>query len=337
MTWDRRYLLAGLAASALVLVRRGPAVAQGAAETAGQVEEIEGTAEAMRPGQQARRLAAGAPVYVGDVVRTGPDSSLGLKFLDDTEFDIGPQAELTIDAFVYQPARSVGDFAATVAVGAFRFVSGGVARLKDDAMRVVVPIGTIGVRGTHVAGEATREETSIALLDADDDRPTRIVLRNDAGSTVIDRPGFGTTLRSRRDRPRAAERFSDDRVRRIVDRGRFQRRLERFAQRRRRRLEELRQRGQPRRDGGREERLDRLLQRRQGGTGEQPLRAGESQPGQAQPSAAQQRREERRQQFKDEQQKRQERKEKQREAQDERQEKRRQRRDDAEERQQRSR
>jgi hypothetical protein len=93
---------------------------------------------------------------------------------------------------------------ATVLQGTFRFVTGKVARREPSDMEVKLPVGSIGVRGTSVAGETDGTRATIVLLGpgpANDggDRQGRILVSGvgatGAATTVeVSRPGFGTEI-----------------------------------------------------------------------------------------------------------------------------------------------
>ncbi len=82
-------------------------------------------------------------VALADRVRTGEKSRLQLLLLDRTKFSVGANAELVIDRFVYDP--NGGSVSASVAKGAFRFMSGS---SRSATKTVNTPSATIGIRGT---------------------------------------------------------------------------------------------------------------------------------------------------------------------------------------------
>ena len=95
----------------------------------------------------ARPLVAGSDVRVREVVRTGADSMAQLLFLDETSLSIGPQSEVTLDRFVYDPNRRTGNVVFNTGRGVFRFVSGS---QQPASYQIKTPVATIGVRGTVV-------------------------------------------------------------------------------------------------------------------------------------------------------------------------------------------
>ena len=95
----------------------------------------------------ARPLVAGSDVRVNEVVRTGADSMAQLLFLDETSLSIGPQSEVTLDRFVYDPNRRTGNVVFNTGRGVFRFVSGS---QQPASYQIKTPVATIGVRGTVI-------------------------------------------------------------------------------------------------------------------------------------------------------------------------------------------
>jgi len=80
---------------------------------------------------------------LADRVRTGQKSRMQILLLDKTKFSIGANAQLTIDKFVYDP--NGGSVSASVAKGAFRFMSGS---SRNATKTINTPSATIGIRGT---------------------------------------------------------------------------------------------------------------------------------------------------------------------------------------------
>lgn len=135
-------------------------------------------------------------VHLGDAISSGPASALQVLLRDRSVFTVGANARMTIDRFVYDPARATGDVAASVAKGAFRFMSGrGLSRTGGSAA-VRTPVASIGVRGTIVEGVVGEDALTIAAGEpgvppgGDPETATLIVLRGPGGRTDgLDKPG----------------------------------------------------------------------------------------------------------------------------------------------------
>ena len=173
-----------------------------AADPAGKITFLEGEAW-VQDGYARKTLETGSIVYTGDRLRTGKDSNLYMRFLDQTFFALGPESKMTIETYDERD-DSESSFVASIFRGAFRFVSGLLAKKEPQKYKVNVTVGTIGVRGTNVAGEVfERVETEagivearaqVMLLEDEDGANTAIEVSNAFGSVVIDEPGFGTEI-----------------------------------------------------------------------------------------------------------------------------------------------
>lgn len=125
--------------------------AAGSGPRVGHVKIAEGAALVVRAGQ-VMPAHAGQPLLEGDVLRTGTDGRLGVILKDDTRISLGHDSELQIDRFAFQPAQGRLALVLKWARGVATFVSGEIARLAPEAVRVETPVAIVGIRGTHFAG-----------------------------------------------------------------------------------------------------------------------------------------------------------------------------------------
>jgi hypothetical protein len=97
------------------------------------------------------RVAAqpGTPIHLGSQLKTGAQGSIGVTFKDETVVACGPDTELTIDEYLYQPSQGKLALVTNLLKGSLNYVSGVIAKLKPDAVSVKTPTGTIGIRGTQ--------------------------------------------------------------------------------------------------------------------------------------------------------------------------------------------
>ena len=143
--------------------------AAGAQDQAGVSAAVRGevqfvAAAAPRNAVIGRKLASGEPIFMGDRIATGAESSLQLMLLDETTLSIGPSSSVTVDNFVYDPTRGSGKVTLNVARGAFRFISGRIARDEPRNVEIRTPAGTIGIRGTIVVGRVDDQGRVLAVL-----------------------------------------------------------------------------------------------------------------------------------------------------------------------------
>ena len=131
---------------------------------------------------RSRPAAIRQRVALADQVQTGAHSQLQLQLLDKSVFTVGANARLTIDRFVYAPGGN-GSFGATVAKGAFRFMSG--SRGDGKGSSINTPAATIGIRGTIVDGVVGEQAIAIArgeraigqTIDSDPQTASLVILR----------------------------------------------------------------------------------------------------------------------------------------------------------------
>ena len=86
----------------------------------------------------------------GTRVRTGPTGRLHIVLPDETTFTIGPDSDLVMDDFVYDKNMTSNKIIVGMTKGVFRWVTGKVSRKDPDRMKVKLPVGVLGHRGTDV-------------------------------------------------------------------------------------------------------------------------------------------------------------------------------------------
>lgn len=114
----------------------------------GYVKNVSGEATVVTAGET-HKAVVGTAVHVGSLLKTGPQSSLGVTFKDETVMSFGPNTELTVDEYLYEPGRGKLRMNSKLAKGSLNYVSGVIAKLQPDAVTVKTPSGLIGVRGTQ--------------------------------------------------------------------------------------------------------------------------------------------------------------------------------------------
>jgi hypothetical protein len=178
----------------------------------GVAAAVRGAVRAAAPNQVGRVIGSGQPVFLNDHVTTGADGRLQLLLLDQTTFTIGPNSDMVLDQFVYDPKTNAGSLSASILKGVFRFVTGKIAQRRPSSMRVTLPVGTIGIRGTMVAGKLDGRNAYVALIGPGQDnnaqeRPGGITVFNQFGSTNVNASGYGVTITDG-GKPSRAFRFS---------------------------------------------------------------------------------------------------------------------------------
>jgi hypothetical protein len=117
------------------------------------------------PGGADRVLRVGTDVQANEIISTTSDDRAHLVFLDGTTLTIGPNSQLTIDKFVYDPATQKGELAVNASKGLFRLIGGKIS--KTAAITVTTPSSTIGIRGgIMIFGVEATQTTSIFVYGA---------------------------------------------------------------------------------------------------------------------------------------------------------------------------
>lgn len=129
------------------------ATAQTPTTLAGRVKVVAGTASIVRGGQ-ALPATVGAEVYEADVLRTGADGRLSVMLRDESRLSLGASSELALTRFAYAPQDQQLGLGVRLARGVLSYVSGLIAKLAPESVRLQTPTSIIGVRGTHVLVKA---------------------------------------------------------------------------------------------------------------------------------------------------------------------------------------
>ena len=132
----------------LLVLTATPAFAQQA--PAGRIKLVSGSVQIVRSGST---LAAGIGqvVYQADSLRTGADGRVGITLNDDTRLSLGPGSEARLDQFTFAPAEGKVGLVLDIVRGIVAYVSGRIAKLSPDSVKLQTPTAIVGVRGTTLA------------------------------------------------------------------------------------------------------------------------------------------------------------------------------------------
>jgi hypothetical protein len=134
--------------AAVLLVGAWPASAQDS-PVIGRIKSTAGSVSILRQ-SSAVPAQAGQPLYQTDSVRTGADGHVGITLKDETRLALGPNTEVRIDQFLYSPGQGNLRLVLKIARGLVAYVSGRIAKLSPDAVRLETPSAILGVRGTRM-------------------------------------------------------------------------------------------------------------------------------------------------------------------------------------------
>ncbi|BBD09959.1 FecR domain-containing protein [Desulfovibrio ferrophilus] len=136
----------------------------------------------------ARPLEPGNPIYAGEVLTTGPDSSVEVKFLDDSVLSQGPNSSLTVDQYIFDPIEpSASSMLTALSKGTFRLVTGKIADNNPDGISLETPLASIGIRGTGVDLHITEAGEKYGVFQYDS---LDLVVSTDQGTRFITQAGL---------------------------------------------------------------------------------------------------------------------------------------------------
>jgi len=146
----------------------------------GAVEEVKGEATVTRADGTVEKITIGTPIYQGDVVETDAAGAVNIVFIDETSMAVSENARLAIDQYTFVPATESGTTNFSVLRGLFVFTSGLIGRDDPDDVSIDTPVGSIGIRGTIIAGEINPGgDSNITVLEG------AIVITNGAMNVTL--------------------------------------------------------------------------------------------------------------------------------------------------------
>lgn len=157
------------------------------------------------PGAVQRVITLGSNVVFNEEITTDSAGLVQILLLDGTTFTVGPNSQLIIDEFVYDPDTGDAKVVASLTKGVFRFVGARTSQ-KDGGATVKTPVGTIGIRGavTNISYDPATGQSTAALVAGnkltitDGDGTQRIVYETGYTAVTTTSPGGGTTTTIRK-------------------------------------------------------------------------------------------------------------------------------------------
>ena len=158
----------------------------------GRTTAVQPAARGTPPESATRVLIPKLDVFANERIETGAAGITQILFRDGSNITVGPNSDLVIDRFVFDPETSAGELAATLGRGVLRFVGGQLS--KRGAVRVTTPVAVIGVRGgiAVINHDQTDKGTHATFLFGAE--MTVRGVGEAAVSTRLTRPGFAVSV-----------------------------------------------------------------------------------------------------------------------------------------------
>ena len=166
-----------------------------ASDKIARVLNVKGVATLTREGKSIG-LVKDNWLYKNDRIVTKRKSSLEIKLVDNSFVNIGELSDLHMVDLVYDPIKKDGYIDLKLVTGAFRMISGNIARLGPDLMKLDLPTATVGIRGTSIVGKASKlgVENFVILVPDPDGYIGELVVQNTEGIVVLRKANEGVTM-----------------------------------------------------------------------------------------------------------------------------------------------
>ncbi|HEX3882638.1 MAG TPA: FecR domain-containing protein [Stellaceae bacterium] len=120
-----------------------PAAAQ---EKIGVASAVNPDVTGAGPRGQARQIVIGQDVVYNEHIATAAAGQTQILFLDESSLSVGPNSDITIDEFIYDPRTRVGKLVISASRGVLRYIGGRISK-NENGVTIRAPAATIGIRG----------------------------------------------------------------------------------------------------------------------------------------------------------------------------------------------
>ena len=169
MTRQSRLMGRVLGASALLGLSfaLSAAIGPAAANKVGVAAAVNPDAFSSLAGAPKSQLNIGKSIFFNERIATTTSGLVQVLLVDGSTFTVGPDSDLVIDKFVYDPNKGTGQIAASFSKGVMRFVGGKISK-SDNAVTIKTPAGAMAVRGciilTQVKPATQASAASVAAI-----------------------------------------------------------------------------------------------------------------------------------------------------------------------------
>jgi hypothetical protein len=127
----------------------------------GSVFSLQGQGWIIHSDETRDKIAAGVSLKQGDSIHTAPQSSVEVRFLDGSSVMVKPSSQVNIEQYRWDEKSKSGISILEFVKGAFRAISGLIAKDNPDNYEFITPVATIGVRGTDFGARRCEHHTCV--------------------------------------------------------------------------------------------------------------------------------------------------------------------------------
>ena len=142
------------------------------------------------PNGAARRLVIGENVVFNERIQTAAAGQTQVLFIDQSTMTVGPNSDVTIDQFVFNPAAGTGTMALTASKGVLRLIGGALTK-QEAPLSVRTTIATIALRGGVIVADV-HEGNSLDVIFLFG-KELRVTGTNGVSQTIT-QPGFAISV-----------------------------------------------------------------------------------------------------------------------------------------------
>jgi hypothetical protein len=102
-----------------------------------------------------KQLNIGKSIFYNERINTTNSGLVQVLLVDGSTFTVGPNSNLVIDRFVYDPRKKTGELVATFSKGTMRFIGGKLSK-NEGGVTVNTPSGALAIRGGMFQGSTSR-------------------------------------------------------------------------------------------------------------------------------------------------------------------------------------
>ncbi|MDJ0513619.1 MAG: FecR family protein [Methyloceanibacter sp.] len=103
-----------------------------------------------------KQLNIGKSIFYNERIKTTANGLVQVLLVDGSTFTVGPNSNLVIDKFVYDPKKKTGEVVATFSKGSMRFIGGKLSK-NAGGVKVNTPSGALAIRGGMFQGNTDRK------------------------------------------------------------------------------------------------------------------------------------------------------------------------------------
>jgi hypothetical protein len=120
-----------------------------AADIAGRIIMARGEVQAIDLDGVIRQLKRRDSIYNHEIIKTGKNSKVQIRFIDNALLTLKAESELNIKAYVYSEVNEKDNqVLIELVAGGFRTLTGKIGKGNKEAYKVNTPVASIGIRGT---------------------------------------------------------------------------------------------------------------------------------------------------------------------------------------------